>query len=91
MYLFGEFNQFNKSSHQLEPIPDDPGMFMLEIDTNINHIVEESKLMLRVIDEKDKEHFMSPPSCYAFCEEFGIFTMNNKVPVNGPSKKITTI
>lgn len=64
VYLFGDFNNWNQSSHPLEPLSDEPEMFRLEIDTNESRINEGTQLMLRTIDNKDNEHFMIPPSCY---------------------------
>lgn len=54
-YLIGDFNGFHQEKHQLIPDEDfGKGWFKIQWDNNLNRLEENSRIQLRLIDQKEK-------------------------------------
>lgn len=86
VYLMGDFNSFSKNAHKLQKDEDCEGdWYKLEVDTNVYHLSDGSRVMLRVIDESGAECHMIPPCCHVIDEGYGIFRRSK--PSSGNSSK----
>lgn len=78
-YLMGDFNDFNKTSHELLPIEAEEGMFELEF--NATALSEGSRLILRIIDHQGTEYNMIPPSSIVTNGNYGVYLKYRKTPL----------
>lgn len=71
----------------MKPSEDEKDIYLIELDLNQQHIQNESKITLQILDTEGKVHRMAPPSCKIQENQFGYVCIDIEMPAMKELKK----
>lgn len=66
---------------------DEKNLYTLELDISKEHIIDESRILLKIVDIEGKVHKMPPPSCKIRSKDYGYICIDIGLPVIKSQKK----
>lgn len=68
-------------------VEDEKDIYTLELDISKDHINDESRILLKIIDTNGKIHKMPPPSCKIRSKDYGYICIDIEMPATKHQKK----
>lgn len=68
-------------------VEDEKDIYTIQLDISKQHINDESRILLKIVDLQGKVHKMPPPSCKIRSKEYGYVCIDIQIPATKHQKK----